>query len=84
MKRRSRYLPNRDELSFISVWALPKASSMGLTLMILSERPSASAPLERSIMCWRKCLADSVLPAPDSPEMTQTLGRGEGGSARLA
>ena len=26
LKRMSRYLPKRDELSFISVWALPKAS----------------------------------------------------------
>lgn len=82
---RSINLPNRDELSFITVLALPKASRIGFCWMILvstgclartcsaSAASPPSAPLAlTSMICLTNCFADSVLPAPDSPEMTHT------------
>lgn len=52
----------------MSVWAFPNASRMGLVFKIRCSRdvPSVPAP-QRNINWLEICLADSVLPAPDSP-----------------
>ena len=72
-------LPKREELSLRSVLALPKASSTTLDCSSRVSRPSASAsgtapsgasPLARTVRKKRMILELSVLPAPDSPEMT--------------
>ena len=83
--RISRYFPNRDELSFRVVLALPKASMMGLVARICcsvslmplaSLAPAAALRLpglsgSSTVAKYRMMyLAETVLPAPDSPLTT--------------
>lgn len=65
----SMYFPNRLELSFLFVLALPNASKMGLEKINLSLHFSTS-PLwsVTSAMYWRTFLEASVFPEPDSPK----------------
>ena len=69
-KRVRRQIAHREELLFISVWALPTASSNGDVAMTRSSSPSLEEPdpcvAEYARNC-RNLFADSVLPAPDSP-----------------
>lgn len=66
------YLPKREELSFLLVLALPNASSTGLLCRRRSLTRSTSH-LWREVAArnLRTCLLASVLPAPDSPEITR-------------
>ena len=67
----SRYLPNRDELLFRNVFALPKDSNSGLvasTMSFISWIEELLPPDTFAIYCIIR-FAASVLPAPDSPEM---------------
>ncbi|KAH3682258.1 hypothetical protein WICPIJ_006768 [Wickerhamomyces pijperi] len=83
LKRISKYLPKREELSFLVVLALPKASMIGLVAKIcfsvsdisilvswppreFSEVVNSSTEAKYLMMY----LADTVLPAPDSPLTT--------------
>ncbi|KAH3664626.1 hypothetical protein OGATHE_003441 [Ogataea polymorpha] len=71
--RISRYLPNLDELSFLVVLALPKASMMGFVAKICFSVSDMSWLLwsESTDAKYRMMyLADTVFPAPDSPETT--------------
>jgi len=63
---RKRNLPKRDELRLRMVFALPKYSSScdAATICLLM---LTSDPLSSDRHC-SMCLADSVLPAPDSPD----------------
>ena len=66
------YFPNRDELSFQKVLAFPKASSKGLHAKILSSIGIAKLVYLEEFILVKKVMhlfVDSVLPAPDSPEM---------------
>ena len=67
------YLPNRDELSFRLVLALPKASRIAFDLsnMFLT-RSTSDRPLALVVAAiyFMMIFEVSVLPAPDSPEMT--------------
>ena len=73
-------LPKRDELSLRSVFALPKASSTGLecTSSSCSETWPSVAATAASSPCVpataarkrKTCFEFSVLPEPDSPEVT--------------
>ena len=68
-----RNLPKRDELLFQTVRALPKFSMMGFVFSTrLCKSPPAEA--ETAARYWRRIFAVSVLPAPDSPEMTTLCG----------
>ena len=73
-KNISTYLPNLDELSFLTVFEFPKASSTGLHAKIFSPTSPTSEPpppyFPRSVKKFIATFADSVLPAPDSPEIT--------------
>ena len=65
-------LPKRDELLFLSVFALPKASSTGFdcsrrSLMLTSDAADSASP-DAAAMYSMMRLAASVFPAPDSPE----------------
>jgi hypothetical protein len=64
--------PNRDELSFLAVLALPNASSIGLEANIC-DSIEGRFPLEAYFFSCVKylimCLAASVLPDPLSPLM---------------
>ena len=61
-------LPNREELLFRVVLALPKASKMGLAFKILdSKAPPAEVP-KLSHKYFKMYFVDSVFPAPLSPE----------------
>ena len=69
-------LPNREELLFRTVCALPKASSIGLALSICSERfekdfvpkrPAGESAVATAARYCMTFLVFSVLPAPDSP-----------------
>ena len=62
--------PNRDELLFRSVFALPNASRIGLLMRMRSSGPTVDVLPAISAMYCRHCFVHSVLPAPDSPEMT--------------
>ena len=63
--------PNLDELSFLTVLALPQASRTGLVWTILSSRPGSPsflfpvAPMDAKYEMT--FLVFSVFPAPDSP-----------------
>ncbi len=58
------YFPKRDELSFMTVQALPNASSKGLTCKMRASRARPAAPADASSTAWRMMsLADSVFPA---------------------
>ena len=68
--------PNRDELLFRTVWALPKDSRMGLARRICCDRlvnclTPDLAPGESEVATaaryWMTFFVFSVLPAPDSP-----------------
>lgn len=68
--------PKREELLFLSVWALPKASSIGFALRICCERAENCLVSERewgvsdvatAARYWITFFVFSVLPAPDSP-----------------
>ena len=72
-----RNLPYRDELLFIDVFALPKASRIGLVARIFASSPPLPPPPPPSPLpdatYARYCstfLAVSDLPAPDSPLIT--------------
>merc|ERR1712173_131070 len=66
-------LPKREELSFLTVLALPQASRTGLVATIFSSReasPSFLLPEEQMVAKYEMTfLVFSVLPAPDSPVM---------------
>jgi hypothetical protein len=66
-------LPNRLELSLRSVLAQPNASVSGELAWIRFSRSSVAFETKRRY--WRTKRADSVLPAPDSPEMTTACER---------
>jgi hypothetical protein len=69
-KASSMYLPNRDELSFLRVRALPKASRMGpdsKTCCRMSEVAGDGVASWRAAKYRSRWLVDSVLPAPLSP-----------------
>lgn len=68
--------PNREELLFRTVCALPKASRIGLARRICSDKfercrppdfPLESSELATAAKYWMTFLVFSVLPAPDSP-----------------
>ena len=63
--------PNLDELSFLTVLALPHASRTGFVWTILSSReasPSFLLPEEQMVAKYEMTfLVFSVFPAPDSP-----------------
>jgi hypothetical protein len=71
--------PKRDELLLYTVLPLPYASRIGLHLSTRSSNEDPSF-LPVDFATWfdrydrneRMCLVDSVLPAPDSPEMSIT------------
>ena len=66
-------LPNRDELLFRVVLALPKASRIGLAFKILdSKAPPAEVP-KLSHKYFKMYLVDSVFPAPLSPEIKKKI-----------
>ena len=68
LKWMSMYFPNRDELSLRIVFALPKASRIGLASRICCSIQECFPE-----MAARYCkinLVLSVFPAPDSPEIT--------------
>ena len=62
-------LPKRDELSFRTVLALPKASRMTLHSRICCSTQFEAEEVTVHRYC-RMNLVVSVLPAPDSPEIT--------------
>lgn len=75
------YFPNQDELLFLTVFALPNASRIGLQSRILSSIvtyfyssfASRSSPLANEVILVRNFiayLALTVFPAPDSPDIT--------------
>jgi hypothetical protein len=67
------YFPNLDELLFLAVLELPKASRTGLVLKILVSIGALLGSIFLVPSEVRKAiaiLALSVLPAPDSPEIT--------------
>ena len=70
-----KYLPNRELLSFRTVFELPKLSITGLQFNILTSTgtsPSFGPPSSFSnseVMKPMHNLVPKVLPAPDSPEM---------------
>ena len=61
-------LPKREELSLRSVLALPKASRMGFAASTFLSAPLALPA--QSARYSRHTLHVTVLPAPDSPEMS--------------
>ena len=66
------YLPNLDELSFLTVLALPNASKIGLQAIIFSSIlwvGSTTLP-DNYVKKFIAILAFSVLPAPLSPLIT--------------
>ena len=66
-------LPNREELLFRVVLALPKASKMGLAFKILdSKAPPAEVP-KLSHKYFKMYFVDSVFPAPLSPEIKRKI-----------
>jgi hypothetical protein len=75
-----KYFPNLDELSFLTVFAFPNASKIGLHLIIIYSTLIFSAELEREISFllileiavknFKAYFAFSVFPAPLSPEIT--------------
>ena len=62
-------LPNLDELSFLTVLALPNASNNGFVSKTCFSTPlvPSSCFAECAKYCMM-CFAVSVFPAPDSPE----------------
>lgn len=62
------YLPNLLEFLFLTVFALPKASRIGLQPIILSDNSDFSE--FTLVNKLRQYLAFSVLPAPLSPDIT--------------
>eukprot|EP00962_Isochrysis_galbana_P061533 scaffold39323_cov180-Isochrysis_galbana.AAC.1 len=82
-KRSDSSLPNREELWLRVVFALPKASSRTLEAdssacsasPTRAEPPRPAAPAEAEMKKERMILADSVLPAPDSPLITTDCDR---------
>ena len=60
--------PNREELSFLMVLAFPNASKIGLASKICCSIQECF-PLIAAKYC-KMSFVLSVLPAPDSPEMT--------------
>lgn len=69
------YLPKRLELLFLTVFAFPNASNIGLHLKIFSSIGIESPkfwPLWslREVKYYIENFAFSVFPAPDSPEIT--------------
>ena len=66
-------LPNREELLFRVVLALPKASRIGLAFKILdSKAPPAEVP-KLSHKYFKMYFVDSVFPAPLSPEIKRII-----------
>ena len=68
--------PNLEELLFLTVWALPKASRMGLARNICWDKlASCLAPdlalgvsdVATAARYWMTFFVFSVFPAPDSP-----------------
>ena len=79
--------PNREELLFLTVCALPKASRMGFALNICcdkadncfdpergAERTYGVSEVATAARYWMTFLVFSVLPAPDSPLFPCQLG----------
>lgn len=71
LKWTSKNFPNRDELSLRTVLALPKLSSSGEASKICSVMRLDGDLLTAAKYCIIS-LVDSVLPEPDSPEITTT------------
>ena len=63
------HLPKRDELWFRTVFALPSDSSSGFACRIRWVSAPLAPSRERHTMYESANFVDSVLPAPDSPEM---------------
>ena len=62
------HLPNREELLFLIVLALPNDSKMQFDDINLWQTPAPDPPAP-SINSVRICFVVSVFPAPDSPEV---------------
>ena len=66
-----KYFPNLEELSFLIVFALPNASIIGLvakicfSISVVSYEFFSLFTLAKYLIIY---LAETVLPAPDSPE----------------
>ena len=75
------HLPKRDELSLRVVLALPNDSMSGLDLRICCSSDSVFSPVasdarpDASARNWSTSFIVSVLPAPDSPEITTAWSR---------